>query len=104
MIAETEQAKQTMNSDEINNALGRTAEYSRASTPFNDADQHFDAFEVNLDDLERRHEELALKVDSRILNSSLWEEKMKAMSDEIVAIKARLDSLEALNQGMQTRT
>ena len=84
-----------MNSDDINNVLERTAEYSRLSTPFNDADQHYDTFEVNLDDLERRHEELALKVDSRILNSSLWEERMKAMSDEIVAIKAVLDSFEA---------
>lgn len=84
--------------------LEMIAQFSRALNFMRTSKNSMREFKLSVANLKCRHEELALKVDSTITHSTLLEDRMKAMSDEIVAIKARLDSLEALTQGMQTRT
>jgi 3-deoxy-D-arabino-heptulosonate 7-phosphate (DAHP) synthase class II len=83
-----------MNFIEIN-TLERIAQCSRALNFMRVYKNSMREFKLSVANLKCRHEELALKVDSTITHSTLLEERMKAMSDEIVAIKARLDSLEA---------
>jgi len=83
-----------MNFNEIN-TLERIAKCSRALNFMRASKNSMNEFKLSVDNLKCRYEELALKVDSTITHSTLLEERMKAMSDEIVAIKAVLDSFEA---------
>jgi len=83
-----------MNFNEIN-SLERIAQCSRALNFMRTSKNSMREFKLSVANLKCRHEELALKVDSTITHSTLLEERMKAMSDEIVAIKAVLDSFEA---------